>query len=343
MRSLFALFLIFFFSLAIAEEENVVNVYVWSQELSEKIVDQFQKDTGIKVNYSTFDSNEVLYAKMKASQKSLYDVVEPSSYYITRMAREGMIEKIDLSRLENYQNINPRFMHPDYDPTGTYSIPWVWGATGIFVNRHYHPDDNIKNWSDLWDKRYKDSLLILDDPREAFNIGLLTLKYSPNSENLQQLNEAYQNLVKLLPNIRVYNSSSVPAMLTDEDVTIGMAWNGDVYKARMENPSVDFIYPDDGFVMWVDAFVIPKNAPHRKNAYIFLNYILQAKIAALQVKESYYATANKAAIEYLPKELAESKLIFLDDETMSRGYFQTDINNDALEDISRYWQLLKLQ
>ncbi|MCD6055527.1 MAG: potD [Gammaproteobacteria bacterium] len=331
-----------FSTLAMAES-NVVNVYVWSQELSPKIVENFQKETGIKVNYSTFDSNEVLYAKMKASQQSQYDVIEPSSYYITRMAREGMIEKIDLKALSNYHNLNPAFQHPEYDPGGEYSIPWVWGLTGIFVNRRYYPDDKITAWRDLWSARYHGALLLLDDPREVFNIGLLTLKYNPNDQNVSHLKEAYENLVSLSPNVRVYNSSSVPSMLTDEDVAMGIAWGSDVYKAQVENPNIEFIYPKEGFVIWVDAFAIPKNPPHRENAYKFLNYILKAQTAALQVTESYYPTANKAAMAYLPKEIVDSEILFPGPETMKRGHFQSDINDDAIEALSRYWQLLKLQ
>lgn len=342
MKKWLIVILIFFCAAAMADD-NVVNVYVWSQELTPKIVQQFQKDTGIKVNYSTFDSNEVLYAKMKASKQAQYDVVEPSSYYITRMARENMIEKLDKSKLSNYKNLNPTFMHPAYDPSGEYSIPWVWGLTGIFVNRNYYPDDKIETWRDLWSPKYRDSLLMLDDPREVFNIGLMTLDYNPNNNNPQQLKEAYNNLVTLLPNIRLYNSSSVPSLLIDEDATIGMAWNADVYKAIRQNPSIEFIYPKDRFIIWVDAFVVPSNAPHRENAYKFLNYILQAKIAALQVTESYYPTANLAAMAELPPELANNKVIFPSQAVLKQGYFQTDIDDTALDAISRYWELLKLQ
>lgn len=341
-KRLFLLALNFLCAMAFADD-NVVNVYVWSQELSPDIAAQFQKDTGIKVNYSTFDSNEVLYAKMKASKEGEYDVVEPSSYYITRMARENRIEKLDKSKLSNYGNLNPAFTHPDYDPKGEYSIPWVWGLTGIFVNREYYPDDKIENWTDLWSPKYRDSVLLLDDPREVFNIGLLTLGDNPNTSNLTQLQDAYKNLVGLLPNVRLYNSSSVPSILIDEDATIGMAWNADAYKASLQNPNIEFIYPKDRFVIWVDAFVIPSNAPHRENAYKFLNYVMQAKIAARQVQETYYPTANLAAIAELPSALAKSKIIFPDAAILKQAYFQTDIDDSALDAISRYWQLLKLQ
>ncbi len=343
MKYTWLLILSLFSSLVFADNEKVVNVYVWSQELSPDIVEQFQKDTGIKVNYSTFDSNEMLYAKLKASKNSQYDVVEPSSYYVSRMAREDMIEKIDLNRLSNYKNLDPAFTHPNYDPTGEYSVPWVWGLTGIFVNRKYYPNDVLENWTDIWSPKYRNALLMLDDPREAFNIGLLTLGYSPNDDNPLHLKQAYENLIKLLPNVRLYNSASVPSLITDEDVTIGMAWNADVYKAMQENPNIEFIYPKDKFVIWVDAFTIPKNPPHRDNAYVFLNYILQAKIAAMQVEASYYPTANHAALMDLPPLLAKNRVIFPDEETLKQGYFQTDLNDEALDSLSSYWELLKLQ
>lgn len=342
MKKWLLLALSLFSSLTMADD-NVVNVSVWSQELSPNIVRQFQKDTGIKVNYSTFDSNEVLYAKMKASKQAQYDVVEPSSYYITRMVREDMIEKIDISRLSNYKNLNPAFTHPDYDPKGEYSIPWVLGLTGIFVNRKYYPNDTIEKWTDLWSPKYRDAVLLLNDPREVFNVGLMTLGYSPNDNNLQHLQQAYENLVALLPNVRLYNSSSVPSLLVDEDVTIGMAWNADAYKASLQNPDIEFIFPKDRFIIWVDSLVIPKNAPHRDNAYKFLNYVLQAKIAAMQVKETFYPTANQAALAYLPPELANSKIIFPGPDIIKQAYFQTDIDDSALDAISRYWELLKLQ
>jgi spermidine/putrescine transport system substrate-binding protein len=342
-RILIGLFCCFLSGVVMAEDDNVVNVYVWSQELSNDIVVAFEKETGIKVNRSTFDANEVMYAKLKASSNMQYDVVEPSSYYITRMAREGMLEKLNLKQLSEYKNLNPKFTHPDYDPKGEYSVAWVWGLTGIFVNRTAYPDAKITKWTDLWSPTYKKSLLMLDDPREAFNIGLLTLNMSPNDENLKDLAKAYDNLVALLPNVRLYNSSSVSAMITDGDATIGMAWNADVFKASLENPKIEFIFPEDHFVIWVDAFVIPKNAPHRANAYKFLNFILQAKIAAMQVEATYYPTANKAAMAFLPPEIANNKVIFPDDATLAKGYFQTDINDKALEAMSRYWQQLKLQ
>lgn len=343
MRQLGVIFFGLWSTLAFAEN-NVLNVYTWAQELSEEIIQQFEKETGIKVNYSTYDSNEILYAKLKASQTAQYDLIEPSGYYVTRMAREGMIEKIDLSALSNYKNLNENFMHPEYDPTGEYSIPWVWGLTGIFVNRQHYPADKnkIENWSDLWSEVYRGALLLLDDPREVFNIGLLTLGYSPNDQNLSDLEKAYKKLVTLLPNVKIYNNTSVVSMIIDEDVNIGMAWNADVYRASLENPAVEFIYPKDGYVMWVDAFAIPKGAPHRENAYKFLNFILQGKMAALQVKSSYYPTANREAMAHLPSELTNNKIVFPDEAIIKKGHFQTDVNDSALEAISKYWQLLKI-
>lgn len=331
----------FFCTLAMADE-NVLNLYIWPEGVALKIIEEFQKETGIKVNYSIFDSNEMLYAKMKAS-KVQYDIVVPSGYYISRMIKEGMVQKINHKALRHYQNIDPFFAHPDYDPTGEYSIPWMWGVTGIFVNRNYYPFKKIEKWSDFWLPDYRDALLMLDDAREVFNIGLLTLGYSPNTQDINVLSKAYEHLLALLPNIRLYNSNSVVSLIVDEDVTIGMAWNADVCKAKRENAAIEFIFPQDKFTLWVDAFVIPTGAPHRENAYKFLNYVLQAQIAAIQVQETYYATANKAAKEMLPPELVNNKDLFPDKTILSKAKFQTDLDDAALAAISRYWQLLKLQ
>lgn len=336
-----AVILSLFCTLALADE-NVINIYIWPDGVALDIIKKFQEDSGIKVNYSMFDSNEMLYAKMKAS-KVQYDIVVPSGYYISRMIKEGMVQKIDHKALLQYKNIDPFFAHPDYDPTGEYSVPWMWGVTGIFVNRNYYPSKKIEKWSDFWSPDYRDALLMLDDAREVFNIGLLTLGYSPNIEDINILSKAYEHLLTLLPNIRLYNSNSVVSLIVDEDVNIGMAWNADVYKASRENPAIEFIYPEDEFTLWVDAFVIPTDAPHLENAYKFLNYVLQAHIAAMQVEKTYYATANKAAKEVLPAELVNNKVLFPDKAILSKGKFQTDIDDSALAAISRYWQLLKLQ
>jgi spermidine/putrescine transport system substrate-binding protein len=321
--------------------ENVVNVYMWSGIIPEAIIQKFEKDTGIKVNFSTYDSNEVMYAKLRAGKNPGYDIVEPSSYYIERMHHQDMLEKIDKSKLSNFRNLNPEFLNKPYDPSNHYSIPFVWGITGIFINKEYFTPNTINGWSDLWDKKYADKLMLLDDSREVFAIALRVLGYSINTNKPEEIRQAYLKLKELSPNIKIFNSS-VLSILIDEDATIGMAWNGDLFKSKKENHQLDFIYPKDGFAIWVDSFAIPKNAPHRDNAYKFINYMLRADIDKSITLDNDFPTTNSAAQKLLPNEIKNNPTVYPSHETLRRGEFEEDIGDKALALYEKYWERLKM-
>lgn len=324
-----------------AASENVVNVYAWSSEVPDAVIQQFEKETGIKVNFSTYDSNEVMYAKLKTNKHSGYDVVEPSSYYVDRMRRQSMLEPLDKLKLKNLHNINPAFLNQAYDPKSEYSIPFIWGVTGIFVNKDYYESKNITRWSDLWNKKYLEQLMLLDDSREVFSMALRVLGYSVNDNNPEHIKQAYLKLKELLPNVKIF-SSAVLSILIDEDTTIGMAWNGDVYKASRENPNLKFIFPKDGFVIWVDNFAIAKDAPHRDNAYKFLDFLMRADVARDAVLDNSFPTANLAAQKLLPAQMKNSPVAYPSREVLSRGEFQTDVGDAALDLYEKYWERLKM-
>lgn len=330
-----------FFTPVIHADENSLNVYAWSGEVPDFAIQQFEKETGIKVNFSTYDSNEVMYAKLKADKSNGYDLVQPSSYYVDRMRRQNMLVEFDKTKLSNLKNLNPLFLHPAYDPTSSFSMPFVWGITGIFVNKDYHNSNNIKRWADFWDKKFVDQLMLLDDSREVFSMALMTLGYSANDNNPEHIKQAYLKLKELLPNVKIFNSAPI-SILIDEDATIGMVYNADLYKAKKENPQLELIYPKDGFVVWVDNFVIPKNAPHRDNAYKFLNFLLRPDVAEAIVLETYFATTNLAAQKLLPADLRDNPIVFPTREIMRHGEFQTDIGDDALALYEKYWERLKM-
>lgn len=323
-------------------KNNTVNIYAWGGIFPDAVIQQFEKETGIKVNFSTYDSNEAMYAKMRASKDPGYDVLEPSSYYIDRMRRQGMLEKLDKAKLPNFKNINPEFLNKSYDPHSEYSAPFIWGVTGIYVNTDYFPKNSIKEWSDFWDGKYKDQLLFLNDSRETFSIALHSLGYSGNDSNPEHIRQAYERLKVLMPNIKLFNSDAVVSIFIDEDATVGVAWNGDVYKAKKENPKLDFIYPEDGFVIWLDNLAIPKNPPHRENAYKFVNFMLRPDIAAKIAIDNNYPTANLAAQKLLPPEMRNSPIVYPSHEVLKRGEYQTDIGDKALGIYEKYWEQLKM-
>jgi spermidine/putrescine transport system substrate-binding protein len=329
------------FSARAGAADNILNIYTWPGVIPDFIIQQFEKETGIKVNFSTYDSNEVMYAKLKADKNSVYDVVEPSSYYIDRMRRQGMLEELERSKLTGYKNLNPAFLGQSYDPQNHYSVPFIWGITGIFVNKEYHAPKTVQSWDDLWDAKFNDQVMLLDDSREVFSMALLTLGYSVNDSNPEHIKQAYLKLKELHPNIKIFTNAPI-SFVIDEDATIGMVWNGDITKAIKENSSLDFIYPKDGFVIWVDNFAIPKNAPHLENAYKFLNFMLRSDVAKAIALDNSYPSANLTAQKLLPPEIRDNPIIYPGKEILRRGKFQSDIDDEALALYEKYWEKLKI-
>ncbi len=326
--------------LACAKE--IVNVYAWTNEIPDVVVRQFEKESGIKVNISTYENNEIMYAKLRTGKNPGYDIVMPSSYFVDRMRRLNMIEKLDKSQITHWQDINPKFLHPNYDPNLDYSIPHVWGLTGIFLNRKYHSPKDITGWKDLWDPKYKDQLLVLDDVREVFSMALLSLGYSANDNNPEHIKQAFLKLKELMQNIKVFSSDTVASIIIDEDATLGMAWNGDAFKASLENPNIAFVFPKDGFVMWVDNFAIPKQAPHKAAAYKFLDFITRPDIAEEVALYSKFSTTNITAQKKLPPDIRNNPISYPPASILNRGQFQTDVGDEALALFEKYWEELKM-
>lgn len=339
---LLPLFFLPFFHHQTINNDKVVNVYIWGGDVPDSVIAQFQKETGIRVNYSTYDSNETLYAKLKATKNSGYDVIEPSSYYLGRMAREDMLEKIDSSRLSNYSNLDPEFMNQAYDPKDEYSIPFLWGTVGLFINTQVFKPGSLTSWDQLWAPQYKNKIVFIDDSRTVFASVLIAMGYPANDENPEHIKAAYLKLKALMPNIRLFNTDAMPSLVADSDATVGMIWNGDLYNGKLDNPNLEYIYPKEGFAIWVDTFAIAKNAPHLDNAYKFLNFMLRPDIAVQTTLQTNYPTTNIKAPALLPPNIANSPIIYPSKEIMARGQFQTDVNDQALALYNHYWELLKV-
>lgn len=340
--SKYILGLLFFCIVKVCSAENVVNVFTWAGEIPFSVIKKFEKETGIHVNYSTFDSNEALFAKLRASKFSTYDLVEPSSYSIDRMRRLGLLEKLDKKKLPNFKNLDPFFTTSFYDPDSLYSIPFVWGITGIFINKDYFSSHSVLSWSDLFDKKYMNQLMVLDNSREAFSMMLRMLSYSINDTNPEHIKQAYLKLKALIPNVRLFNSDAVASILIDEDATVGMVWNGDLFKAHKENPKLEFIFPHDGFEIWVDNFCMLKNAPHRENAYVFLNFLMRADIAKEVSMNINYSTANLEARKLMPEAIRNNPILYPPLEVLRRGEFQLDIGEKTASLFEKYWEQLKI-
>ncbi len=196
------------------------------------LLEQFTKETGIKVIYSTYESNETMYAKLKTYKDGAYDLVVPSTYYVDKMRKQGMIQKIDKSKLSNFSNLDPDMLNKPFDPNNDYSIPYIWGATAIGVNGDAVDPKSVTSWADLWKPEYKGSLLLTDDAREVFQMALRKLGYSGNTTDPKEIEAAYNELKKLMPNVAAFNSDNPANPYMEGEVNLGMIWNGSAFVAR---------------------------------------------------------------------------------------------------------------
>ena len=334
------LYLVFFAASIHAAEQKVV-VYNWSEYISDEVLDEFTKQTGIKVEYSTYDSNEVMYSKLKLQKGSGYDVIVPSTYYISKMAKEGLLQKIDKTRLPHFKNLDPDLLNKPYDPDNTYSIPYMWGSTGIGINTEVIDKGSITGWADLWDKKWKGQLLLTDDVREVFHMALRINGHSGNSSDPAELKQAYETLKTLMPNVLVFNSEAPREPFLSGDVALGMIWNGEVIMAQEDNPKIDYIYPKEGAVFWVDSFAIPSGAANVDNAHKFIDFMLRAESANANMEYVGYAAPNLPAIALLDEETRNNPIMFPPASVIAAGEFHYDIGDEAIAIMNDYWQKLK--
>ncbi len=339
MRSI--LWLLFFLCPAVLASDNVVNVFVWADYIPQKVITLFQKRTGIKVNLSEYDSNEDLYAKLKADPRNGYDVVVPSSYYIQRMVHQGMLRKIQHTALTNAHYLDPVLLNQSFDPHNEYSFPYLWGTTGIGLDKRYWNPKTIHSWSDLWQPRFKNQLLMYNDSREVFSMAMLVLGHSINTKNPVYIKQAYNLLQSLTPNIRLFSTDAATNVYADNDVTVGMAESGDIIRASLANKHLAYIYPKDGFAIWQDCLAIPKYAPHYKNALKFINFLMRPNIGVIISVTQGYSSPNMKTRQLLPASFRNNAMMYPSQAILKRGQMEGDVGA-ARALYLHYWELLKL-
>jgi spermidine/putrescine transport system substrate-binding protein len=293
--------------------KNTLTVYNWGDYIDPDLIKKFEKETGIKVIYQTFDSNEAMMTKI-AQGGTTFDVAVPSEYAISKMKEEGLLLPIDHSKLPNLKYIDPRFLNLSFDPENKYSIPYFWGTVGIVYNPEMLDGKTITSWNDLWDRDLKNQILLVDGAREIMGMALNSLHYSLNDTNKAHLQEAKHKLDALTPNIKAIVGDEIKMLLANEEAAIGIVWSGDAAEIMSENEKLDYVIPEEGTNLWFDNMVIPTTSKNIEGAHQFINFMLDPKNAAQNAEYVGYSTPNAKALEYLPKEIVEDERFYPSDE-----------------------------
>jgi spermidine/putrescine-binding protein len=306
-----------------SSQEKVLNLYAWSEYIPQALLDGFTQQTGIKVNYDTYSSNEELLAKLQAGASG-YDVIIPSDYTVTIMTKQGLLEPLDRSKLSNFSNLDPNVLDQEYDPGNQYTVPYQWGTSCLVVDtgKVTRP---ITKWADLWDPEFKGKVVLLDDEREVLGMVLMVLGYDKNSTDPAQLEEAKQKFMELKDNVKLFDSDSPKTALLSGEVWLGQTWNGEAALAHQENPDIAYVIPEEGCTVWFDNLAIPKGAPHPDAALAFINYVLDPQASILITEEFPYSNPNKAALELMKTEKPD----------MYESYMGFSATNPSVEDMGR--------
>ena len=326
----------------IPDSKGEVYVYNWGGPyMDTSIFKDFERETGIKVNYSEYQNNEEMYSIIK-SGAAIYDVIIPSDYMVSRMINEGMLEELDFSNIPNYSLIDNSYKNLEYDPEGKYSVAYMTGTVGIIYNSTMI-DDDITSWSALFDSKYAGQILMFDNPRDAFGIALKHLGYSMNTSAESEIREAFDLLVSQKNILQAYVMDQIFDKLEAGEAAIGPYYAGDYLLMVENNPDLVFVRPVEGSNWFVDAMCIPLGAKNKENAEIFINFICSTNAALANMEEVYYASANYEANEIFLEQLdpEDHEIMFASEETRANCDVFTNLPENILILYNKLWGDLK--
>ena len=300
-----------------------LNLFVWTEYIPADMLECFQLVYGIKVNRDEYSANEEMYAKLSAGGTA-YDLVQPTDYIISLMIRQSLLQELDHSKLPLIGNMVSSSMNQPFDPGNKYTVPYLSGTDAIVYNA-----DTVKtvptSWADLWRPEYAHRMVFLDDSRSVIGLTLLSLGYDVNTKNPVELEQAKVKLKELVPNIKLFDSDSPKTALIAGDVDLGMTWTFEALAAQKEKPSIQYVYPKEGAIIWQDNWAMPVSAPHPDAAYAWLTYIMQGDVFWLTLRDFAYTNPNQAALDY-------AKVNQVD---IYNAYINSPITNTPPEEIAK--------
>lgn len=319
---------------------QVVNIYNWGEYIDPGLLNRFEKETGIKVVYSTFATNEDLFVKIQSGGSS-YDLICPSDYMLDKMKKAGLLEKINYDKIPNMKHIDPEFLHHAYDPDQEYSVPYFWGTVGIVYNKTM-VHEVVDSWDILWKEDYRRNLMMMDSTRDSFAIGLIRRGYSVNSDKREELEEAQKDLIAQRPLVYAYLVDQIKDVMINDECALAVMFSGDAVEALERNENLDYVIPREGTNIWFDAWAIPKGAPNKENAEAFINFMSRPDIMAINAQYVGYSLPSTAGKEALPEDLQDDPVAYPDLDSVDHLEAFKDMG-DFTKVYNELWQDVKNQ
>ncbi len=325
-----------------SDPENTINVFNWGEYIDPDLLDQFEEETGIRVNYTTVSTCEEMYAKIRSGGVS-YDIVVPSDYMVSRMTEEGMLEEIDWDNVPNAQYIDEDFRNPEYDPEGRYSVPYQWGTVAIIYNKDMVDEEDLGGWDILWNKKYDGQILMFDNSRDAIGVALKYLGYSYNTTDEDQIREAAELLKKQKPLVQAYVMDQIFDKMEGGEAAMGVYYAGDFLSMKENNPDLAFAIPKEGANFFVDAMCVPKGARNKTEAEEWINFMCSYDASMANLDYIWYASPNPQVMKDYVAELDEETAAVLNPskEELSRCQMFVNLPKETLELYDELWVLLK--
>ena len=329
----------------LADENITLNVYNWGQYISDgsddsvNILSAFEELTGIRVNYTTFDSNESLYAKLKSGGAS-YDVIIPSDYMIGKMIEEEMLAELDFANIPNFASVGDEYKGWGFDPDNRYSVPYMWGTTGIIYNTAMVEETPTK-WADFWDMRYAGNVLMFNNSRDAFAIAAKKLGMSLNPQSVEEVEQGMAELKAQKQIVQAYVMDEIFDKMEGGEAAMAPYYAGDALTMIDENPDLAFVHPEEGVNFFVDSMCVPANARHKEAAEIFINYMCEVSVGLANCDYIGYSTPITAVWEELDDDLKYSEIAYPGEDVMAKAEVFVTLPDEVNTALDAQWSEMK--
>lgn len=321
------------------QSTTTLSVYNWGDYIDPEVIDMFYQETGIKINYETFDTNEAMYTKLKSGAVK-YDILFPSDYMIEKLISEDLLYPINKENIPNYKYIEDNFRDLEFDPGNIYSIPYMWGTVGILYNTTM-VDEPVDSWDILWNEKYSNSILMQNSVRDTFAVALKKLGYSLNTTNKDEIEEAKDLLIQQKPLVSAYVIDEVKDKMIGNESALAVIYSGEALNTSSQNPDLDYAVPKEGSNIWVDAVCIPNSSQNKEAAEKFINFLNEPEIAFMNADYIFYSSPHSGAKEMFDEDVLGYEALYPSQEVIDRCEVFVDLGPEMTLFYDEKWTELK--